>query len=1668
MKKLLRKRSMLLVALLVGLCMPMMAQTSYTFNVASLNVEGVPQVIDLKTANQGALGESGTTVVAQKIAMENWGIIGLYEDYNYHEQLYEVLNSSYHCINNNRGGNRNAVTGDIATLTSRGSRNATDGLAIFLNKVLGESNNNLTSAQMLSWSTSNLSNIQYTADADYYVADDGADRGDTWAHRGYRRYEVTLPNVGKVDVYILHMDAGDDLASGYTTALSRSVNSAARENQLANLAAAIISNANLNRPAIVMGVTNSLYTREDIKTKFIDAINVNGKLTVNDAWVELKRGGKYPTFGTDAEIPGNFYYDDQNGEVVNKIFYINNSGSAYTIKANSYFRDVDNFGLLKNPPVVVNFTITDGQVQSLGTTVTIKDADNTDVTVSSSWLGETTLQTVTTPTYAGEAVPTSGSVTGRYLMNVGSGLYLNTAARWGTQAAEDSEAMPITITFNAGSTYTLQAAYGGGDRYVFRPGDGTVYMDGAANSDNTWTIDKIGATNQYKIYATINKLQYALTSTADPGNPIVLREFDANNDRQKWIILSNETQATVFNGNLANASATNPFDVTPFVLPGADFNHNNVDNGPWKTVWNNNDKLTFSTSVINSGIAEETSAIIYSYEEYNSTDGETPFQELAITNTSKFTMPAGKYILSFEGVYRARAYSSWNQFAGNADFDKNITMSLQNSDASITSSASFVKNSSIGLHAGAADGFRDIFRDNDTYKNSCALQLSSPSALTFKFHKPAFVESSAVDGLNQFGAEKRRFFMAMDNVQIKYLGNEAADVDYVKILVSNYLYQTALKVAALNKAGQAAYNVSEVISRYRSDALSEDGSVEIAMIDAAYEAALAAHNAQEIEDATNDGSGDVTSMIVNPSFEQGITGWTAGSGNDVGVKVNGAEGSVYYVDNAHSDVAGESEADYQLYNAYVSDADMTSTGAVTQTITGLTNGLYELKALVTSFKGNKVYLIGNEYHEGVEVKNGKSHFEEATLLFMVENGTAKIGAVGGSYDGHYYPSGSFFKADNFRLRYVCDPAHGRVYLAHKDASAVLETLDATAKAYAAVTNTNDDRLGELLERYKNADNTIIEALAKSDGTAEAGAIYTALTQTALQQKAVGSDMTWCISDPSFELGKYVDGGWSRLSGSDVKAAMQDDPIYKAVGVEGSYLFNAWDAGVVSPLSYTIEDIPNGTYRLTAMLGSDAGKKIFLVANETSTSVVPKAYTDKNQMQTYEGSLDIAPTAKENTITDVNGYFTYKTDNGSLESSKYIDLDNKESISISVSPNNEDESLTITGVVITYRDNTGLFIVTSHYGGSLSATADGEPATVGGRNSTDRTYTISDLNAQQVTITNGSSSHDLQIEHIKVSFKRVFPKEIFESKFMLHEVSLDFEVTDGTAEISVVGENAGEYNPEGGYWFKADDFHLQLLFPNGGEEATDNTLYLSENATYMPDVDFSRDAQSRSQYGNIYGYSKVTVERTLTHGSWGTLVLPFDLPIANLGDGNWDVRELSESENETDDVVVTFTTPANGIIKAGKCYIVRHDSQDLSTIEIDVNDQTTFITTADYFDTSCGAEGNNQMVEFIGTYTRGYVPVGSFFINSKNQFKEVVKANTNKIKGFRGYFTVKSEAKGRALSFRLGEGTGVDSVNNGEVTVVAIYNLQGMRLNDMEPGINILQMSDGSSVKVLIK
>ena len=48
-------------------------------------------------------------------------------------------------------------------------------------------------------------------------------------------------------------------------------------------------------------------------------------------------------------------------------------------------------------------------------------------------------------------------------------------------------------------------------------------------------------------------------------------------------------------------------------------------------------------------------------------------------------------------------------------------------------------------------------------------------------------------------------------------------------------------------------------------------------------------------------------------------------------------------------------------------------------------------------------------------------------------------------------------------------------------------------------------------------------------------------------------------------------------------------------------------------------------------------------------------------------------------------------------------------------------------------------------------------------------------------------------------------------------------------------------------------------------------------------------------------------------------------------------------------------------------------------------------------------------------------------------------------------------------------TGINSVENAaDNTIEAIYNISGQRINEMQKGVNIVRMSDGTTVKVLKK
>lgn len=293
-----------------------------SFTAVTLNVDGLPQKILFVNLNADGPGSDGTKAISQKMATYGWDMIGVSEDFNYHTELMSGL-ADYSC-----GKHRGKVSG----LT-----NNTDGLNLLWKntvKVSGES--------WVAWNDNYASGTFGTGNG-----------ADTMINKGYRFYQAEMAEGVVVDVYILHMDADSDAED-----------IAARESQLRQLASAIKASDNKN-PIIVMGDTNCRYTRENLKTLFIDSINEDSRFTIQDAWIEEIYDGVYPAYGSDAMVAvdkgGTYEYPQ--AEIVDKVFYINNTESDVTLTANSYqiatdFVDSNGSALADHWPVVVEFDYT--------------------------------------------------------------------------------------------------------------------------------------------------------------------------------------------------------------------------------------------------------------------------------------------------------------------------------------------------------------------------------------------------------------------------------------------------------------------------------------------------------------------------------------------------------------------------------------------------------------------------------------------------------------------------------------------------------------------------------------------------------------------------------------------------------------------------------------------------------------------------------------------------------------------------------------------------------------------------------------------------------------------------------------------------------------------------------------------------------------------------------------------------------------------------------------------------------------------------------------------------------------------------------------------------------------------------------------------------------------
>ncbi len=175
---------------------------------------------------------------------------------------------------------------------------------------------------------------------------------NTPVSKGFRYYLVTLADGVQVDVYITHMNTYDTQK-----------HLDCQHQQLKEVATWIANHRN-GRPVIFMGDTNCRYTRHDFETYFWSIIRAEG-ITINDPWVDFQWDGVYPTYpskslmvsdatGTNSETDI-ICSTTQNGEVVDKVIYINDANADTQIKAISYLRDMDYSGLSDHMPIVVEF-----------------------------------------------------------------------------------------------------------------------------------------------------------------------------------------------------------------------------------------------------------------------------------------------------------------------------------------------------------------------------------------------------------------------------------------------------------------------------------------------------------------------------------------------------------------------------------------------------------------------------------------------------------------------------------------------------------------------------------------------------------------------------------------------------------------------------------------------------------------------------------------------------------------------------------------------------------------------------------------------------------------------------------------------------------------------------------------------------------------------------------------------------------------------------------------------------------------------------------------------------------------------------------------------------------------------------------------------------------------
>lgn len=779
------------------------------------------------------------------------------------------------------------------------------------------------------------------------------------------------------------------------------------------------------------------------------SLNINVAANNNISWLSFKNV-KY-TKKRDLTPEESFVYPTS--ITLDKTTATMTTGETLTLVATVLPEDADDKTVSWSSSNEAVATISNGVISAVGAgtaTITATATRGENVTTSMT----VTVTDVAAPAYYSEIA--AGEF---YIVNAGTGKFLGGANNYGTHASLIEHGIPFTITGENG-VYTFDShTYNDASKHFF---SGT-YVDGATTNLYVTSLGN----GRYSI----STAEGASFVSGWAGNSYVSNEAtSANASLAQWYFLSKNDRDKL----LVNATAENPVDAT-YYIKEANISRN-LRESYNKSGWTGDkayggaegnqcaERYHAATNVYQTITVPNGTYTLKAQGFYRADEGSADASYLYANDQqvalAVFNANGEETVASMAGASAAFTAGQYQNELTVTVTDRTLTLGVKTDDTNNWTiwdnfellMTSYTPNTGVTAEIDNAELAID---GTATITAATVPANASFNALTYSSSNEAVATVDADGKVTATGIGSATITIAANEMEsFSTTINVTVPANYEMVEGEMNAEIAAAQAAAENafkaEGGNTTENYRALLSAIAAAQASKNAYAKlgaaITKIDAAlaaattatastadYVAVKTAYNEGTIADAdimTNVAAAynavipviksqtaaqaDFTLAIQNQSFEYGdMTGWSAVSSSDTGVR-----------ETSNATYAAAGSDGYYLFNTWWQGVP------VSQTISDLPNGEYTLTASVAS-DGATVYLVANgEHNDGTETyaetkieeeQYGKDTFQDATITFLVKQGSVTIAAVGGA-DGDagvhkdYVEEGYWwYKADNFRL-----------------------------------------------------------------------------------------------------------------------------------------------------------------------------------------------------------------------------------------------------------------------------------------------------------------------------------------------------------------------------------------------------------------------------------------------------------------------------------------------------------------------------------------------------------------------------------------------------------------------------------------------------------------------------